>query len=216
MEPSRGTIFYGKEIAMKHLSHSIIAALLALGAGTAAQAGGPVTAAAEPMVVAPAPAPGTDWSGFYAGVQLGYGNGEASGAASADGDGFLGGVHGGYNWDLGSYVVGTELSWDASNIEQDGGTGEVDSIVRLKLRAGADLGQNLIYATAGPAWMDASDGVGGSYDDTGWFLGAGIEHAWRENMTVGAEILYDKFDDFDQTGVDAELLTIQARVSFRF
>lgn len=201
---------------MKHLSHSIVATLLALGAGTAAQAGGPVTVPAEPMIVAPAPAPDGDWGGFYAGVEIGYGDGEASGAVSADGDGFLGGVYGGYNWDLGSYVVGTELSWDATNIEQSGGTGKVDSIARLKLRAGADLGQNLIYATAGPAWMDASDGGGGSFDDTGWFLGAGVERAWRENMTVGGEILYNKFDDFDGTGVDAELLTIQARVSFRF
>ena len=203
---------------MKHLSQTLIASLMAVGAASAAQAGGPVTVAPEPMIAAPAPAPapGTDWSGFYAGGQLGYGDGEASGAASGDGDGFLGGLHGGYNWDLGSYVLGAELSWDATNIEEDGGAGEVDSIARLKLRAGADLGQNLLYATAGPSWMHASTDGGGNYDDTGWFLGAGIEHAWRENMTVGGEILYDRFDDFDKTGVDVELLSIQARVSFRF
>ncbi|MGC9371421.1 MAG: outer membrane protein [Paracoccaceae bacterium] len=203
---------------MKHLGHSVLAALMGLGAATAAQAGGPAPAPAEPMVAAPAPAPvpGTDWTGFYAGLQLGFGESDASGAATGDADGALGGVHAGYNWDFGNYVVGAELSYDASDIKQGGGGTKVDNLARLKLRVGADMGQNLVYAAGGPAWMDISTPGAGSSDDNGWFLGAGLEHALRENMTLGGEILYHQFDNFSKSGVDYEVLTIQARVSFRF
>ncbi|WP_212525636.1 outer membrane beta-barrel protein [Actibacterium sp. MT2.3-13A] len=203
---------------MKHLRQSVLVPLLALGAATAAQAGGPAPAPAEPVVVAPAPAPvlSTDWTGFYAGLQLGFGQLDASGAATGDGDGVLGGVHAGYNWDFGSYVVGAELSYDASDIKLSGGAPKVDNLARIKLRAGADMGQSLVYGAVGAAWMDLSTPGAGSSDDNGWFLGAGMEHALRENVTLGGEILYHQFDNFSKTGVDYEVLTIQARVSFRF
>lgn len=202
---------------MKHLRQSILATLVALGAATAAQAGSPAPAPAEPMVAAPAPAPApdTDWTGFYAGLELGFGQNDASGAATGEGDGVLGGVHAGYDWDFGTYVVGAELSYDASDIKQNGGA-QVDNLARLKLRLGADMGQSLVYAAAGPAWMDLSMPGAGSSDDNGWFVGAGLERALRENVTLGGEILYHQFDNFSKSGVDYEVLTVQARVSFRF
>ena len=201
---------------MIDLRYSLLATVMALGAATAAQAGGPAPAPAEPMVAAPAPAPDMDWTGFYAGLQLGFGQNDASGAATGEGDGILGGVHAGYNWDFGSYVVGAELNYDASDIKQGSGGPQVDNLARLKLRLGADMGQSLVYAAAGPAWMDVSMPGGGSSDDNGWFVGAGLDYALRDNVTLGGEVLYHQFDNFSKSGVDYEVLTVQARVSFRF
>ena len=65
-------------------------------------AGGLSSPVVEPIVTpAPAPVymPSTDWSGFYAGGQVGYGDIDSNGAG-LDGHGWGGGVHAGYRWDL--------------------------------------------------------------------------------------------------------------------
>lgn len=199
---------------MKHL-----AALAALGSALAlpAFAGGPAVAPAEPTVVpAPAPVvmPSADWSGFYAGAQLGYGD-VGSDGAGLDGNGILGGVHAGYRWDLGTTVLGVGADWDAANIDLGAAGNSLDNVARLKLMAGADLGRSLVYVTAGPAWADATvAGVGRS--DNGWFLGAGMDYALTDQWTVGAEVLGHRFDNFDGTGVDLDATTVAAKVSFRF
>ena len=85
-----------------------IAALIATATLTApAFAGGPVAVAEEPVIVPaaePYVAPGLDWTGAYVGAQLGYGDVDSNGAG-LDGNGWLGGVHAGYRWDLGNWVA---------------------------------------------------------------------------------------------------------------
>jgi opacity protein-like surface antigen len=196
-----------------------IAAILAATAvlSTPALAGGPTTPVVEPEIV-PAPvavvAPSADWSGFYAGAQVGYGDLDSNGAG-LDGTGELGGVHAGYRWDLGTTVLGAEVDWDTANIDLGGAAGELDNVARLKFSAGADLGQTLVYATAGGARAKANVG-GAGLSDNGWFVGAGASYALTDQWALGGEVLTHKFDDFDGSGVDLDATTVTARVSFQF
>jgi opacity protein-like surface antigen len=193
---------------------------------------------AEPMVepvIAPAPAPVlsySDWTGPYAGVQLGYGDLDLSrpaGAApalDAGGHGWLGGVHAGYMWDFGTWVLGGEVDYDAADIDltsleeiDPAATGSLDSVARLKLRAGYDAGQALIYGTAGPAWANAtiSDGATSSdFSDVGYFAGVGVAYQLTDRWILGGEVLSHQFDNFDNTGIDIDATTATVRASFRF
>lgn len=203
---------YNKEKNMK----AIAAILLTTLAAGPVLAGGPIAVAPEPMVEVPmAPVvQSTDWSGFYAGAQIGYGNIDSNGN-SLDGSGFLGGVNGGYRWDFGQFVFGTELDYDYVNIDLGGSTGSLDDVARVKLVGGADLGNSLLYATTGVAYASASVGTT-SLSDDGWFYGAGWTFAINDTMTLGGELLQHDFSNFDGTGVDIDALTATARIGFRF
>jgi outer membrane immunogenic protein len=88
--------------------------------------------APAPYYKAPVPVVLPAWTGFYVGVNGGYGwsNGTVtetpfqnfSGAAvpGATGnpklDGAVFGVHGGYNWQTGAFVLGVEGDWDAAGL----------------------------------------------------------------------------------------------------
>ncbi|QBY00637.1 porin family protein [Rhodophyticola sp. CCM32] len=192
---------------------------LTVAAGTGpALAGNLDPAPASPPVVVAQPAPtyvGNDWTGFYGGGQLGYGDVGTSGAATVDGDGGFVGLHGGYMWDFGNAVIGAEIDYDSSEIELDAGAGSIDDIARLKLRAGWDAGNILYYGTVGTAAASANIG-GVDYDDTGWLAGAGLSYDLGNNWVVGGEVLYHEFEDFDATGIDVDVTTVSARVSYRF
>jgi opacity protein-like surface antigen len=195
----------------------IAAALVTFAAVSPAFAGGPVEVAPEPMVeatYAPAAPAGVDWSGFYAGAQLGYADIDSNGAG-LDGNGFLGGVHAGYRWDFGSYVAGAELDYDSASIDLGGTTGTLDDVARLKLMGGAKFGNSLVYATAGAARASATVG-GTELSDNGMFYGAGVDMAVTDRWTVGAELLQHNFNDFDGTGTDLDATTIKAKVGMRF
>jgi len=197
------------------MKHILAASALALAAGPAL-AGNLTPPAPEPVIAAPAPAPvGHDWTGGYVGAQLGYGNLDTSGAADVSGDGAIGGVHAGYDYDFGQWVLGGEVEFDAADISLSGGAGKLNSVARLKLRGGYDLGQTLIYGTGGAAYADASLGGNGA-NDTGYFVGLGAEHMLNDNWSVGGEVLYHRFDNFDGSGIDINATTAEARVSLRF
>ncbi|MEM9474178.1 MAG: outer membrane beta-barrel protein [Pseudomonadota bacterium] len=169
----------------------------------------PVVLAA--VAAAATPAFAQDKGGPYAGLQLGYLSADTSGAASIDGDDFILGGHVGYDVDLGTAVVGGELDIDFGDIELGDGAESIDSVTRLKLRAGTNVGDTLIYGTAGLAWADASLGT-----DNGAFIGAGVGFDTGTGWIIGGELLYHEFDDFEDTGIDIEATTLTARASFRF
>jgi outer membrane immunogenic protein len=201
-----------KETEMK-----TIAALFATVALTApAFAGGPVAVADEPAIV-PAQevyvAPGLDWTGGYVGAQLGYGD-VSSSDDSLDGNGWLGGVHAGYRWDLGNWVAGTELSYDAMDIDvADGAT--LDDVMALKLTAGREIGNSLVYGTLGAARASATV-AGADVSDNGFLYGIGFDYAVNDRWTVGGEVLQHEFDDFDGSGIDVEATTVKAKVALQF
>ncbi len=194
-------------------------AVIGLGVTSPALAGN-VTfeAPVETPIAAPAPipAPLPDWGGAYIGGQLGYGQSELPlDTGEVDGDGIIGGIHAGYLWDFGTLVAGVEGNYDLAAIEFDDDSGEIDDVARLKLRVGADLGDALLYATAGAAYASASVG-GADLSDDGIFGGIGLDYRITDAVTVGAELLRHDFSDFDGSGLDVEVDTLQARASLHF
>jgi outer membrane immunogenic protein len=218
--------------------------LLGLLAATAlATAGISAASAADlPMRAAPpapvfAPVPVFTWTGFYVGGQVGYGwNANDNdfdvpvgytvdglpftGFGGDEGDGFLAGVHAGYNVQLGSFVVGVEGDIEGVFGDDDddfdgviigpGGVPVTYSIASssidwqgsIRARAGFAFDRALIYATGGFAFAGLSDGIGSDgigIDDgddtlTGWTLGAGVEYAFTNNLTTRLEYRYTSYE----------------------
>lgn len=165
----------------------------------------------EPVVAAPAPVVVThDWTGAYGGIQLGFGELDVSGGTADDRDGLIGGFHLGYDYDFGNYVLGVNGDYNIADTDVDGA-----ALGRLKVRGGFDFGQGLLYATGGMAFGKAEIG-GVKRTDTGWVAGVGYEHMMTNNISVGGEILYHDFQDFDNSGKDISGTTFQAKVSYRF
>ena len=193
---------------MKHLPVTVpLIALVTLSGPALAGSMAPVT---DPVVPAPIPL-SQEWTGPYIGVELGFGDVTASSPnAQLGGDGMLYGITLGYDRDFGNWVLGLAIDYDRTDISL-GGT-DVDSIARLKLRAGVDLGDGLLYAVAGGARAETS--VLGS--DTGWTAGVGYEHRLSEHWSLGGEALYHEFKNFNGTGIDVDGTTVAIRALYRF
>lgn len=197
---------------MKRIATPVLV-LSAMALSAPAFAGGYSEPVIEQPTIAPAPVvpvSGTDWTGGYAGASLGYGWGDD---ALDDADDMTYGLFGGYNYDFGDFVLGGELEYLGSEIEN--GTANLDDLTRLKLRAGYDAGPALIYGVVGAAYANADIG-GVSYDDTGYTYGIGVDYAVTDSINVGAELLQNEFDEFDNSGTDLSATTLGARVSFKF
>lgn len=198
------------------LTRTLIAALGATTLAAPAFAGSAAPAPMEPMIQAPAPvamAMARDWTGGYAGLQLGYADAEATlpGGAKIDGDDVIGGFIAGYDYDFGNYVLGAGIDADLADLDV-GAANTLERVYRLKVRGGIKLGDGLLYATGGGAGADL-DGLG---YDTGYFVGAGYEHMITDTISLGGEVLYHEFDNFKGTGTDVEATTFQVRAAYRF
>ncbi|HEX2136948.1 MAG TPA: outer membrane protein [Microvirga sp.] len=230
---------------MKKLLLAGVAAAGLMTAGAASAADLPARTA--PMAPAPtfAAVPVFTWTGFYVGAQVGYGWGDNDDAALPgglfvrdpltgalvpftgdfdrdDSDGFLAGVHAGYNMQFGSFVVGLEgdiegvFGDDDDEDPFDGvvlrdaagnpvlftfGPNTVDWLGSIRARAGFAFDRLLIYATGGFAFAGVSGGFSNNGffdggDDTidGWTIGAGVEWAFTNNITTRLEYRFTNFD----------------------
>lgn len=191
----------------------VSSAIASIAFAVPALAGGKNDPIPDPVVETPPiyVAPSYDWTGAYAGVQLGYGQVDVSGGTADDREGLLGGVHAGYDFDFGNFVVGGLGEYNIADTEIDGA-----SIARLRVRGGPKVGTSgLIYGTAGASFGTAEIG-GTDYSDTGYVIGVGYEQMVSDKISVGGEVLYDGFEDFDGTGVDISGTSVQAKLSYRF
>jgi outer membrane immunogenic protein len=197
--------------------------------------------------------PAWDWTGFYLGLNAGYGWGQNGGAAfsfvdpgaawfgpclaagscptglSYDTDGFVGGAHGGYNWQVDQFVFGFEADIEYSDM--NGGaslttavplfvpgvfnsTSDIDWLFTLRARAGLAIDRVLIYATGGLAGGGVEDSfrfgypslgqvyLGNSSDtEWGWTAGGGIDVAITDHFILGAEVLYFDLGDTNVAGL---------------
>ncbi|MBY6140818.1 porin family protein [Leisingera daeponensis] len=169
------------------------------------------------------PALAGDWEGGYIGGQIGYGSGDfdLGTLTDLDTDGAVGGFTVGYLWELGDWAIGPELQYDFSDlsINSGGASGDFDGIARLKLRAGYDLGNALLYGSLGFAYtnFDGLSGVTGiDLDDPGYVIGFGYDHQINDRWVIGGEYQYHKFDDFGTDGNDVDFGTLHVRAMFRF
>src|SRR5690606_15636987 len=156
------------------------------------------------------PSPASGWSGFYAGVNAGYGMGTltrqpaggGAAAAHSSGGGALG-AQAGYNLDMGGFVLGTEadLQWAGIGYSEDLGGGNtlkagIDVFGTIRGRAGMSFGQVMPYVTGGFAAGRGSVSVQSAATTTqtathmGWTVGAGLEAQATSNISIKAEYLY--------------------------
>jgi opacity protein-like surface antigen len=168
-----------------------------------------------PMARAAAAPLGTgDWSGRYAGGDMGYVRLDYDPGTTdlEEAQGFLTGLHAGYQRDLGRLVLGAEVEHLWGNVHVDGGDeAEIERMLRGKLRLGYDAGRFLPYGTAGVA--RAFSAQHSSWD--GSLYGAGIEIRLNERFGTGVEILRHGFEEAGPGGA-ADVTTIAIRGTFRF
>jgi len=218
---------------MKTRILSLLAATaLATAAVSAASAADlPVRAAPPPIIAA---VPVFTWTGFYIGGNLGAGwrdsnddpviltgpgiPGGLAGGTLIFGNNndatFTGGGQIGYNYQIGSFVIGAEAdiqgidSGNNSNAVFIPGPGFTGTFVpgefengadwwgSARLRAGVAFDRFLVYATGGLAYTE---------DNTGWALGGGVEWAMPVNwfgssaVTLGLEGLWVSIDQDDDS-----------------
>lgn len=195
--------------------YSTAAGMVLLISGQMASAGNlstPEPVPAQPPIQAIEPAPmGYDWTGGYVGLQVGRLNLDIGNGGSGDDMSY--GLHAGYDYDLGNFVLGGELEYDVGYFGafQIPGFADVEDVARLKLRAGYDLGRTLVYATAGAARISTSIG-----SEVGPVGGIGVAYALSPHFTVGGEVLYQDFKRLGSTTTGADGTSLSLRASYRF
>ena len=200
------------------MKKAVLAAVAALATASGAMT---LQASAADLDFMPPPPPFVPtWQGFYVGGHVGYGEADFEGRADVDffdfdeqteefdltfsesfrrsltADGLIGGVQGGYNWQVNRLVIGIEgdvsfADWSHSTVEFDepldafgiaanaeGITAvEVDMLASVRGRLGMAFGNAMIYGTGGVAWADATAKARVNLiDDEG-----DVENVFREN-----------------------------------
>ena len=190
----------------------------------------------------PMTAPGFDWTGYYAGLQAGYGWGSAdidsSGGApfSASPDlhgGFVGGHVAGL-WQFDQAVLGAEADLNYAPVDGATDIGVGDSagadlkwFGSVNAKAGYAMDRVLVYGIGGiaVAGIEASRDAGAPIAETrtsvGWTLGAGIDYALTDKFVVGAQYRYydfrsEHFDIPDDRDQDVKLHTVGVNLSYKF
>ncbi len=163
-----------------------------------------------PAYVPPEPALAT-WTGFYLGLNGGYGWGKADVSNSVasfttdNQNGWLIGVTAGYNYQTGTWVWGLEgdidyalIKGNATNTATCGaGSCEVKNtwFGTARGRIGyAGWNNFLPYITGGGAFaglkVEPSGGTSSTDTTIGWTAGAGLEYAFMSNWSAKIEYLY--------------------------
>ena len=171
------------------------AALLATGAIAA-----DLPRKSAPVAPAFSRAPVFTWTGFYVGVNAGYGFGGFTGPGSGifkEPSGFVGGGQIGYNYQINQMVIGLETDLQYSDIHGTnagaGSKGRVPYFGTVRARAGVAFDRFLPYLTAGYAYGGSNLTVPGINTKTthhGYVVGGGLEYAFTNNVTAKLEGLY--------------------------
>ncbi|HIC67743.1 MAG: outer membrane protein [Paracoccus sp. (in: a-proteobacteria)] len=188
------------------------AAILTAGAASAGGYTAPVAESSPAIITAPVVEQGPNWGGFYGGLQYGKGNASLSnGGFDENLDAY--GLHGGYLYDMGRYVVGGELDYNKINLDNNGGDGD---LARLKGRAGMKFGRFMPYLTAGYARISTNQDAG-DVSEGAFAYGLGAEYMVNNRFSVGAEYTRQDFKDVSNVnGLDLDTDMVQMRASYRF
>jgi outer membrane immunogenic protein len=196
-------------------------------------------AAPQPAYVPP---PLFTWTGFYVGVNGGYGFASARdnnlGLMGDPNGGLVGGTVG-YNYQFGQFVVGYEGDLDFADLSKtknfaDGSTDKarLSSFLTERARVGYAMDRTLLFVTGGYAggevhqsFNDVTNGLNFG-DQSGWkngyVVGGGVEYAITNNITAKAEYLFSQLGsshyfagpDYTKAGLDVS--TIRVGVNYKF
>jgi len=177
------------ELKMKKIAFATAATLLLTGAASAADL------AARPYTKAPAPMVSVyNWTGFYIGVNAG-GAWSESGTNFGDASGFVGGGQIGYNWQMGSFVLGGEADLAVASFKTNLSDNKyrTDLLSSLRARLGFAFDRIMIYGTGGvgvaKGKVYSSDYPSKRFTTVRPVLGAGAEFAVTNNFLLRAEFL---------------------------
>ena len=214
------------------------------------------SALAADLPVAPAPfappahvpgsPPAYNWSGFYLGLNGGYGFaaasitgtfGGASASASENLSGLVGGGQVGFNYQVGMGVFGMEADLDGSSQSETTSVGIVSAtdkityIGTVRGRIGAAFDRVLLYATGGGGYGEFASSVtvagfgtfSGSKSHAVWTVGAGFEVGITNNISARLEYLYADTGNLSFGTVGGVTVTgraqdnlVRAGINFRF
>jgi outer membrane immunogenic protein len=155
-----------------------------------------------------APASYYSWSGWYAGLNLGYQWGDITNNPTSP-SGLLGGAQVGFNWQNGGFVLGVETDLQLSGADDTFAPWKFSNpwFGTLRGRLGYAMNNILIYGTGGFAYGDVTGNFGGldeTHTLTGWTIGAGMEVGFTPRWSAKAEYLYMDLGDrgYTVTGVN--------------
>ncbi|WP_112664147.1 outer membrane protein [Microvirga flavescens] len=192
----------------------LLSSVALLGLATGALAADLPTRKPAPIVPV---VPAFTWTGFYLGVNAGYGwnsNNDSVfvpgiGFVSNDSNGgFVGGAQIGYNYQIGQFVVGVETDIQYADLGGDNNlplfannvigfrnnNGSDNYFGTVRARAGVAFDRALIYVTGGFAYGDVAGNSFSSSSNGGWTVGGGVEYAFTNNLTAKIEGLYVNLD----------------------
>jgi outer membrane immunogenic protein len=174
-------------------------------------------AADMPMPGSPVPPPAYipivpyyNWTGFYLGINGGGGFGNSNWTDPIDGpsgnftvSGFLIGGTAGFNYQIGSWVLGVEGDGDWANLNGTtfnascapvGCTTQSNWLATVRGRAGYAWDRVYLYGTGGAAFANVQAAAGAlpffSSTQAGWTAGVGVEYAIWPSWSAKLEYLY--------------------------
>jgi len=168
--------------------------------------------------VAPVVAPAFTWTGFYVGADIGGAFGYSKGKLSDGADvvrvptmnssGVVGGIHAGYNYQMGMVVLGAGADIWYNNINSSksilDGAGTMKSELgwqgTIRARGGVAIDRALLFVTAGVAIgspettvMIGNTVLSGSDTRAAFTVGGGAEYAFTNNWIGKVEYRYTDY-----------------------
>ena len=216
--------------------------LIALWAFPALGADLPTKAPPAPVVAA---VPLYNWTGFYVGAHGGYAGGNVTvtdinggvnpGPFNYKPNGGIVGGQAGYNYQLGSFVVGIEGDIGYMALNGKGIIGSANAAAHQDLTLGSGLygdvtgrvgyavDRFLVYGKGGYAFFDGSAKqtttnpgyvTTGTGTFNGWTAGGGVEYALTPNITIKAEYLH--YDFGSQGGYQTNVGDKSSPIGYQF
>jgi outer membrane immunogenic protein len=204
-----------------------------------------VAQAADMAVKAPPPPvePAFTWTGGYLGINGGWAEDHTGTTAinfvQPAGNGWLGGGHGGFNFQSSWFVIGGEFDADYMRINASAPCANaaftcnttLQDQASIRARAGVAFDRVLVYATGGLALTNYNGNTTvnatgatfpGNSSRVGWIAGGGVEYAVTRNIILGVEYLHADYGsatmvyDVSYGPVKVTDDVVRGRLSYKF
>ena len=170
----------------------------------------------------PPPASIYNWTGLYAGLNLGYEWGKVTNS-SIDPGGVAGGGQIGYNWQIGQFIFGAETDIQISGAHDTFAPYKFSNpwFGTLRGRAGFAINNVLLFGSLGLAYGNLKGeflGIDESKTLVGWAGSLGMEVGFTPNWSAKVEYLYMDLGSraYTITGVDNGLQASYLRLGVNY